>query len=158
MIFSIIKLKDKLLLAQDEGHLFNILNEKIVWNNNECSFPLNKKQVLLSQNELEEVCQKLFQIMHQPKEKFLNNTADFSELIVERKKSEDLKSFHNKEAHQTIRSPEENTSNNFKMDEKSNIDNELLCEDEVDPISKLLKKLDRNWKTSKRTKHRQKSK
>lgn len=142
------KFIDKLLLAQDEGHLFNILNEKIVWNNNDNpSFALNKKQINLSLLDIEEACNKFYNIINQTEENFQKNTTEYPDFLTNKKKTEGSQiqsaakslsdSQINVDNEKIIKASENvDKNNNFnnntdKNEEKSNIDNELLCEDEV---------------------------
>ena len=137
-----------MLLAQDEGHLFNILNEKIVWNNNDNpSFALNKKQVNLSLLDIEEACNKFYNIINQTEENFQKNTPEYPNFLTNKKKIEGsqiqsaAKSLSDSQINvdnEKIIKEQENidkndnfNNNNEKNEEKSNVDNELLCEDEV---------------------------
>ena len=138
-----------MLLAQDEGHLFNILNEKIVWNNNDNpAFALNKKQVNLSLLDIEEACNKFYNIINQKEENFQKNTTEYPDFLTNKKKMEGSQiqsaakslsdSQINVDNEKIIKEPENidknnsfNNNNNDKNEEKSNVDNELLCEDEV---------------------------
>ena len=143
--FNSIKIhKDKLLLAQDEGHLFNILNEKIVWNNNDNpSFAISKKQVGLSLLDIEEACNKFYNIINQSEEGFLKNSSEYPDFLINKKKLETpqnqisknlTESQNNIDNEKIIKETDiisNNNNTNVKTEEKSNIDNELLCEDEV---------------------------
>lgn len=138
--FQTVFFLDKLLLANDEEHLFNILNEKIVWNNNDnkSSSSINKKkQFSFSLADIEQACNKFFSIINQSQERFLKNTSEYSDFLAKNKQTPHFP--------MEIENPNENKSNNNennnikepysmtieKNDEKSNNDNELLCEDEV---------------------------
>lgn len=130
-------MKVKLLLANNEEHLFNILNEKIVWNNNETpSSSINKKQLGLSLVDIEEACKKFFNIASESQEKFLKNPPDYTELLNNKKKSESSQQNIPKIVETKLSNENKNQivqemiieNNN---EEKNINDNELLCEDEV---------------------------
>jgi len=129
-------------LANNEEHLFNILNEKIVWKNNDNNSAslANKKQFSLSLVDIEEACNKFYNIINQSEEKFLNTPSEYPDFLINKKKIENLQTqtfSNNLIAMQTSNSNENNNiqkkeyENLEKNDEKSNNDNELLCEDEV---------------------------
>lgn len=122
-------------MAQDEGHLFNILNEKIVWNNNDNpSIEINKKQASLSLLDIEEACNKFYNIINQSEEKFLKNTSEYPDFLINKKKIENspiqLKNLTESLFNNDNENIKEETHHE-KIDEKNNNDSELLCEDEV---------------------------
>lgn len=133
-------MEDKLLLANNEEHLFNILNEKIVWNNNENSnLSLNKKQLGLTTLEIEEACKKFYKILNESQEKFLKNSPTYTEFLINKKKSEsdDSKNFRkiieNQTSNELLNQNQLNEEFNLEknLNTKPLNDNELLCEDEV---------------------------
>ena len=131
-------LLDKLLLANNEEHLFNILNEKIVWNNNDNpSLTTNKKQISMSLSDIEEACNKFYNIINQSQEKFLKNPSEYPDFLLNKKKIENIQtsqSFSNvnesQNFNENIKKEEMLIEKLEKIEVKSNND-ELLCEDEV---------------------------